>query len=40
VRASLSTMSTAFQLTPVTTVTPPHGSPVLRVQVTAPSPLG
>jgi hypothetical protein len=40
VRASLGTMSAAFQLTPVTTVTPPHGSPVLRVQVTAPSPLG
>jgi hypothetical protein len=40
VRASLGTMSAAFQLTPVTTVAPPHGSPVLRVQVTAPSPLG
>jgi hypothetical protein len=40
VRATLSTMSTAFQLTPMTTVAPPHGSPVLRVQVTAPSPLG
>jgi hypothetical protein len=40
VRARLGTMSAAFQLTPVTTVVPPHGSPVLRVQVTAPSPLG
>ena len=40
VRAVLGSMSTAFQLTPVTAVTPPHGPAVLRVQVTAPSPLG
>lgn len=40
VRASLGTMSAAFQLTPVTTVVPRHGPSTLRVQVTAPSPLG
>jgi hypothetical protein len=39
-RAYLSTVSAAFHLTPVTTVRPPHGPPVLRLQVTAPSPLG
>jgi hypothetical protein len=39
-RAYLSTISAAFHLTPVTTVIPPHGPPALRVQVTAPSPLG
>ena len=39
-RAYLSTVSATFHLTPVTTVVPPHGPPVLRVQVTAPSPLG
>jgi hypothetical protein len=39
-RAYLSTISAAFDLTPVTTVAPPHAPPVLRVQVTAPSPLG
>ncbi len=39
-RAYLSTVSAAFHLTPVTIVSPPHGPPVLRVQVTAPSPLG
>jgi len=39
-RAYLSTMKSAFHLTPVTTVTPPHGPPMLQVQVTAPSPLG
>jgi hypothetical protein len=40
VRAGLSTTSGAFQLFPVTTAAPPDGSPVLRVQATAPSPLG
>lgn len=39
-RAYLSTVSAAFHLTPVATVRPPHGPPALRVQVTAPSPLG
>jgi hypothetical protein len=39
-RAYLSTVRARFHLTPVTTVTPPHGPPVLRLQVTAPSPLG
>lgn len=39
-RAYLSTISAAFHLTPVTTVLPPHGPPVLRIQATAPSPLG
>jgi len=39
-RAYLSTVSAEFQLIPVTTVTPPHGPALLRVQVTAPSPLG
>jgi hypothetical protein len=39
-RAYLSTVRAAFHLTPVTTVTPPHGPAALRVQVTAPSPLG
>lgn len=39
-RASLSTMSAAFHLMPVTAVAPRHGPPALRVQVTAPSPLG
>ena len=40
VRAHLNTMRTGFGLTPVTTVVPPYGPPVLRVQVTAPSPPG
>lgn len=39
-RAYLSTISATFHLSPVTTVAPPRGPPVLRVQVTAPSPLG
>ena len=39
-RAYLRTISAAFHLTPVTTAAPPHAPPVLRVQVTAPSPLG
>jgi hypothetical protein len=39
-RAYLATVSAAFHLAPVTTVAPPHGPAVLRVQVTAPSPLG
>jgi hypothetical protein len=39
-RAYLSTMKSAFHLTPATTMTPPHGPPILQVQVTAPSPLG
>jgi hypothetical protein len=39
-RAYLSTVRARFHLIPVTTVTSPHGPPVLRVQVTAPSPLG
>ncbi|HEX5288051.1 MAG TPA: hypothetical protein VFX25_04220 [Streptosporangiaceae bacterium] len=39
-RAYLSTISAAFHLTPVTTAVPPHGPSALRVQVTAPSPLG
>jgi hypothetical protein len=39
-RAHLNTMRTTFGLTPVTTVVPPYGPSVLRVQVTAPSPLG
>jgi hypothetical protein len=38
-RASLGTMRTAFQLTPVTTVTSLRGQALLRIQVTAPSPL-
>jgi hypothetical protein len=40
VGAYLSTMRARFHLIPVTTVTPSHGPSVLRVQVTAPSPLG
>jgi hypothetical protein len=40
VRADLDTMQTRFGLTPVTTVVPPYGPPVLRVEVTAPSPPG
>jgi hypothetical protein len=39
-RAYLSTISAAFHLIPVTTVAPPHAPSVLRIQVTAPSPLG
>jgi hypothetical protein len=39
-RAHLDTMRTTFGLTPVTTVAPPYGPSVLRVQVTAPSPPG
>jgi hypothetical protein len=39
-RAHLNTMRTTFGLTPVTTVVPPYGPSVLRVQVTAPSPPG
>ena len=38
-RASLGTMRTAFQLAPVTTVASLRGQALLRVQVTAPSPL-
>src|SRR5581483_8056380 len=38
--ASLHMMSAAFQLTPVTTVASLRGQALLRVQVTAPSPLG
>jgi hypothetical protein len=37
-RAYLSMVRARFGLTPVTTVVPPHGPSVLRVQVTAPSP--
>jgi hypothetical protein len=40
VRAYLNTVSARFGLTPVTTVVPPYGPSVLRVQVTAPSPPG
>jgi hypothetical protein len=40
VRAALDTMSTAFRPAQVMVVAAPHGPPVLRVQVTAPSPLG
>jgi hypothetical protein len=40
VRAHLETMRARFGLTAVTTVVPPYGSPVLRVEVTAPSPPG
>jgi hypothetical protein len=40
VRAYLNTVSARFGLTPVTTVVPPYGPAVLRVQVTAPSPPG
>jgi hypothetical protein len=39
-RAYLGTISAEFHLTPVTTVLPPHGPPVLRIHATAPSPLG
>jgi hypothetical protein len=39
-RAHLNTISARFGLTPVTTVVPPYGPPVLRVQVTAPGPPG
>ena len=38
-RAYLSTVSARFHLIAVTTVVPPHGPSVLRVQVTAPSPV-
>ena len=37
-RAHLNTITARFGLIPVTTVVPPYGPPVLRVQVTAPSP--
>jgi hypothetical protein len=40
VRAYLNTVSARFGLTAVTTVVPPYGPPVLRVEVTAPSPPG
>ena len=40
VRAVLSTMSPALGLLPATTVTPRHGPPALRLQVTAPTPSG
>jgi hypothetical protein len=40
VRADLDTMRATFGLTAVTTVLPPYGPPVLRVEVTAPSPPG
>jgi hypothetical protein len=40
VRAHLGTMRAGFGLTAVTTAVPPYGPPVLRVEVTAPSPPG